>query len=131
MIQKNEFNELFKKVALKNNSRRKNHVAADAVRLIKSNKNGKLTRFVISKELTRDLPWLENDKLDLYQASKNLFAIVPASDGSLVLKSNKIEKYKTFQIYNLDLCTTLNKITEATEFSGWVDDNKLFFKVAK
>ena len=66
MIQKNEFNELFKKVALKNNSRRKNHVAADAVRLIKSNKNGKLTRFVISKELTRDLPWLENDKLDLY-----------------------------------------------------------------
>lgn len=131
MIQKNEFNELFKKVALKNTSRRKNHVAADAVRLIKSNKNGKLTRFVISKELTRDLPWLENDKLDLYQASKNLFAIVPASDGSLVLKSNKIEKYKTFQIYNLDLCTTLNKITEATEFSGWVDDNKLFFKVAK
>ena len=131
MIQKNEFNELFKKVALKNNSRRKNHVAADAVRLIKSNKNGKLTRFVISKELTRDLPWLENDKLDLYQASKNLFAIVPTSDGSLVLKSNKIEKYKTFQIYNLDLCTTLNKITEATEFSGWVDDNKLFFKVAK
>lgn len=131
MIQKNEFNELFKKVAIKNTSRRKNHVAADAVRLIKSNKNGKLTRFVISKELTRDLPWLEDDKLDLYQASKNLFAIVPASDGSLTLKSNKIEKYKAFQIYNLDLCTTLNKITEATEFSGWVDDDKLFFKVAK
>ena len=40
MIQKNEFNELFKKVAIKNTSRRKNHVAADAVRLIKSNKNG-------------------------------------------------------------------------------------------
>ena len=131
MTQKNEFNELFKKVAIKNNSRRKNHVAADAIRLIKSNKNGKLARFVISKELTRDLPWLENDKLDLYQASKNLFAIVPASDGSLILKSNKIEKYKTFQIYSTDLCTILNKITEATEFSGWVDDDKLFFKVAK
>lgn len=131
MTQKNEFNELFKKVAIKNNSRRRNHVAADAIRLIKSNKNGKLARFVISKELTRDLPWLENDKLDLYQASKNLFAIVPASDGSLILKSNKIEKYKTFQIYSTDLCTILNKITEATEFSGWVDDDKLFFKVAK
>ena len=131
MTQKNEFNELFKKVAVKNNSRRKNHVAADAIRLIKSNKNGKLARFVISKELTRDLPWLENDKLDLYQASKNLFAIVPASDGSLILKSNKIEKYKTFQIYSTDLCTILNKLTEATEFSGWVDDDKLFFKVAK
>ena len=131
MTQKNEFNELFKKVAIKNNSRRRNHVAADAIRLIKSNKNGKLARFVISKELTRDLPWLENDKLDLYQASKNLFAIVPTSDGSLILKSNKIEKYKTFQIYSTDLCTILNKITEATEFSGWVDDNKLFFKVAK
>ena len=131
MTQKNEFNELFKKVAIKNNSRRRNHVAADAIRLIKSNKNGKLARFVISKELTRDLPWLENDKLDLYQASKNLFAIVPASDGSLILKSNKIEKYKTFQIYSTDLCTILNKITEATEFSGWVDNDKLFFKVAK
>ena len=131
MTQKNEFNELFKKVAIKNNSRRRNHVAADAIRLIKSNKNGKLARFVISKELTRDLPWLENDKLDLYQASKNLFAIVPASDGSLILKSNKIEKYKTFQIYSTDLCTILNKLTEATEFSGWVDDDKLFFKVAK
>ena len=131
MTQKNEFNELFKKVTIKNNSRRKNHVAADAIRLIKSNKNGKLARFVISKELTRDLPWLENDKLDLYQASKNLFAIVRASDGSLILKSNKIEKYKTFQIYSTDLCTILNKLTEATEFSGWVDDNKLFFKVAK
>lgn len=131
MTQKNEFNELFKKVAIKNNSKRRNHVAADAIRLIKSNKNGKLARFVISKELTRDLPWLENDKLDLYQASKNLFAIVPASDGSLILKSNKIEKYKTFQIYSTDLCTILNKITEATEFSGWVDDDKLFFKVAK
>ena len=131
MTQKNEFNELFKKVAIKNNSRRRNHVAADAIRLIKSNKNGKLARFVISKELTRDLPWLENDKLDLYQASKNLFAIVPASDGSLILKSNKIEKYKTFQIYSTDLCTILNKLTEATEFSGWVDNDKLFFKVAK
>ena len=131
MTQKNEFNELFKKVAIKNNSRRRNHVAADAIRLIKSNKNGKLARFVISKELTRDLPWLEKDKLDLYQASKNLFAIVPTSDGSLILKSNKIEKYKTFQIYSTDLCTILNKLTEATEFSGWVDNDKLFFKVAK
>ena len=131
MTQKNEFNELFKKVAIKNNSKRRNHVAADAIRLIKSNKNGKLARLVISKELTRDLPWLENHKLDSYQASKNLFAIVPASDGSLILKSNKIEKYKTFQIYSTDLCTILNKLTEATEFSGWVDDDKLFFKVAK
>ena len=30
MTQKNEFNELFKKVALKNTSKRRNHVAADA-----------------------------------------------------------------------------------------------------
>lgn len=131
MTQKNEFNELFKKVAIKNNARRKNYVAEDAIRLVKSNKNGKLTRFIISKELTKALPWLEDDKLDLYQASKNLFAIAPASDGSLVLKSNKIEKYKTFQIYSMELCTTLNALSEATEFSGWVDDDKLFFKVAK
>ena len=40
MTQKNEFNELFKKVTLKNTSKRRNHVAADAIRLIKSNKNG-------------------------------------------------------------------------------------------
>ena len=128
MTQKTEFNKMFKKVSI----RRKGHssVAADAVRLLKSRETGPLSRFAISKELSEELPWLENDKLDLYQASKNLFALVPSTDGNLLLKAhrNKNSKYKSFQIYNTDLCNTLKSITKATEFSGWVDDNKLFFK---
>lgn len=126
MTQKTEFNEMFKKVSIKR--KRHSSVAADAVRLLKSKENGPLSRFTISKELTQSLPWLENDKLDLYQASKNLFALAPSANGNLTLKAHKNNNYKSFQIYNTDLCNILESITKTTEFSGWVDDDKLFFK---
>ena len=122
----NKFDALFKKVIVKSNNRGIS-VAPDAVRLLRSNTDSPLNRFTISKELSELLPWSENEKLDLYQATKNLFAIVPAKAGLLTLKTNK----NTFQIYSTDLCTTLKSITQATSFSGWVDDDKLFFRTNK
>ncbi len=125
MNRTNEFNEMFTKIELVKNNRSK--FRPDEVRLAKSKNNGPLSRLIMSKELSESLPWIENDKLDLYQATKNLFAIVPAKAGLLTLKTNK----NTFQIYSTDLCTTLKSITQATSFSGWVDDDKLFFRTNK
>lgn len=125
MNRTNEFNEMFAKIELVKNNRSK--FRPDEVRLAKSKNNGPLSRLIMSKELSESLPWIENDKLDLYQATKNLFAIVPAKAGLLTLKTNK----NTFQIYSTDLCTTLKSITQATSFSGWVDDDKLFFRTNK
>ena len=122
----NEFNKMFKKIEL--TSRR--HLAnlkADEIRLVKSKSEGPLSRFIISRELTEALPWLTNDRVDLFQASNNLFALVPASVGLLTLKTNG----KSFQIYSTDLCTTLKALTQSTSFTGWIDDDKLFFKTAK
>ena len=125
MNRTNEFNEMFAKIELVKNNRSK--FRPDEIRLTKSKNNGPISRFIMSKELSESLPWIENDKLDLYQATKNLFAIVPAKAGLLTLKTNK----NTFQIYSTDLCTTLKSITQATSFSGWVDDDKLFFRTIK
>ena len=125
MNRTNEFNEMFTKIELTKINREK--FRPDEIRLTRAKRDLPFSRFVTSKELTDSLPWIENDKLDLYQASKNLFAIVPAKAGLLTLKTNK----NTFQIYSTDLCTTLKSITQATSFSGWVDDDKLFFRTNK
>ena len=125
MNRTNEFNEMFTKIELVKNNRSK--FRPDEIRLAKSKNNGPLSRLIMSKELSESLPWIENDKLDLYQATKNLFAIVPVKAGLLTLKTNK----NAFQIYSTDLCTTLKSITQATSFSGWVDDDKLFFRTNK
>ena len=125
MNRTNEFNKMFKKIELIKNNRSK--FRPDEIRLAKSNNNGPVSRFIMSKELSESLPWIENDRLDLYQATKNLFAIVPAKAGLLTLKA----KGKSFQIYNTDLCATLKSITQSTSFSGWVDDDKLFFRTNK
>ena len=125
MNRANEFNEMFTKIELVKNNRSK--FRPDEIRLVKSRNDRPLSRLIMSKELSESLPWIENDKLDLYQATKNLFAIVPAKAGLLTLKTNK----NTFQIYSTDLCTTLKSITQATSFSGWVDDDKLFFRTNK
>ena len=125
MNRTNEFNEMFTKIALVKNNRSK--FRPDEIRLAKSNNNGPVSRFIMSKELSESLPWIENDRLDLYQATKNLFAIVPAKAGLLTLKA----KGKSFQIYNTDLCATLKSITQSMSFSGWVDDDKLFFRTNK
>ena len=123
----NKFDALFKKVIVKS-SNRCIFVAPDAVRLLRSNTDSPLNRFTISKELSELLPWSENEKLDLYQASKNLFAVAPDNNGLLTLKLCKNKKSSNFQIYSMDLCKTLNSITNAVEFSGWVEGDKLFFK---
>ena len=123
----NKFDALFKKVIVKSNNRGIS-VAPDAVRLLRSNTDSPLNRFTISKELSELLPWSENEKLDLYQASKNLFAVAPDNNGLLTLKLGKNKKSSNFQIYSMDLCKTLNSITNAVEFSGWVEGDKLFFK---
>ena len=125
MNRTNEFNEMFKKIELTKITREK--FRPDEIRLTRTKRDRPFSRFIMSKELAESLPWIENDKLDLYQASKNLFAIVPAKAGLLTLKTNG----KTFQIYSTDLCTTLKSITQATSFSGWVDDDKLFFRTNK
>ena len=125
MNRTNEFNEMFTKIELIKNNRSK--FRPDEIRLSKSKNNGPISRFIMSKELSESLPWIENDRLDLYQATKNLFAIVPAKAGLLTLKTNG----KSFQIYNTDLCATLKSITQSTSFSGWVDDDKLFFRTNK
>ena len=126
MNTKNEFNEMFKKIEVTSRKQASNF-KSDEIRLMRSGRNRPLSRFVISKELTESLPWSTNERLDLFQASNNLFALVPASVGLLTLKLGG----KSFQIYNTDLCTTLKALTQSTEFSGWIDDNKLFFKTAK
>ena len=125
MNRTNEFNKMFKKIELIENNRSK--FRPDEIRLAKSNNNGPVSRFIMSKELSESLPWIENDSLDLYQATKNLFAIVPAKAGLLTLKT----KGKSFQINSTDLCVTLKSITQSTSFSGWVDDDKLFFRTNK
>lgn len=125
MNRTNEFNEMFTKIELVKNNRSK--FRPDEIRLVKSRNDRPVSRFIMSKELSESLPWIENDKLDLYQATKNLFAIVPAKAGLLTLKTNG----NSFQIYSTDLCATLKSITQATSFIGWVDDDKLFFRTNK
>ena len=125
MNRTNEFNEMFTKIELVKNNRSK--FRPDEIRLVKSKNDRPVSRFIMSKELSESLPWIENDRLDLYQATKNLFAIVPAKAGLLTLKA----KGKSFQIYNTDLCATLKSITQSTSFSGWVDDDKLVFRTNK
>lgn len=119
------FNEMFKKIEI--STRNKVRMRPDELRLAKTKNDGPFSRFVFSQELTDALPWIANDRVDLYQASKNLFALVPAKAGLLTLKSNG----RTFRINNTNLCITLKALTQATSFSGWVDDDKLFFKANK
>lgn len=123
----NKFDALFKKVSIKPH-KRSSSVAPDAIRLLRSATDGPLNRFTVSKELSKLLPWSENEKLDLYWASENLFAVAPDINGSLILKLCKSKNSKSFQIYNRELCKTLNTIANAIEFSGWVEGDKLFFK---
>ena len=120
------FNEMFKKIEI--STRNKVRMRPDELRLAKTKNDGPFSRFVFSQELTDALPWIANDRVDLYQASKNLFAVAPDNNGLLTLKLCKNKKSSNFQIYSMDLCKTLNSITNAVEFSGWVEGDKLFFK---
>lgn len=120
------FNEMFKKIEIAAHSRN-TKMRPDEIRLAKAKNDGPFSRVIFSQELTEALPWITNDRVDLYQASKNLYALVPAKAGLLTLKNYG----RSFQIYSTDLCTTLKAFAQTTSFSGWVDDDKLFFKTNK
>lgn len=88
------------------------------------------TALAISADLTKMLPWIDGDRLNL-MASKSsaVFAIVPHRTGLLTLRTNK----GYYRINNTDLCATIRAkcmqcgYADVDEFKAWIADGAVYF----